>query len=74
MSANFATPLQLAGRDPDGFVAVFQIAAQLWEGDDIEKWLLAPQSRWGGNTSMDLIGDGRADDILDWLETMEIYT
>lgn len=69
MTAMFRTAL---ASDPQGLIDVIDMALQVWEPLGLVRWLETPQQRWEGKSPIDLIALGRADDVLDLLETFEV--
>jgi hypothetical protein len=75
------TPFENAvALDPEGLIAVIELARRIWEGEELAEWLTTPQSRFEGCKSpLEMCGvigsdpDGSgADDVMDVLEQIEL--
>ena len=47
--------------DPEGFMAVVDMALQVWRPVEMVRWLETPQRRWDGKSPIDLIATAIAE-------------
>jgi len=60
--------------DSPGFIDIVEMGQQLWESLELVRWLETPQARWQGLSPLGMVAADRADEVLDLLETFELYS
>jgi hypothetical protein len=58
--------------DPEGLIAVLDLARQIWEGEELANWMHTPQPRWEDRSPIQMCAQMLADDVLEVLEGIEV--
>ena len=77
MNANYqnhAPYAEAVANDVECLIAALDYGRQIWEQDDLVKWLSSPQSRWQDRSPLEMIAAGEGETVLDILENTELYS